>query len=91
VFRNWPTNHLWIEIAIEQHTRNFLGVQELAFVMFSGLFFEFLTPFTLGAHNFLISNLFLTIVCVPDAPRGGVQVFFGHHKELSYPLRSSLP
>jgi hypothetical protein len=68
-----------------------LRVQELAFVMFDGLFFEFLTPFTLGGHNFLVSNPFLTIVSVPDAPIGGVQVFFGHHKQLSYALGSSLP
>jgi hypothetical protein len=59
--------------------------------MLGGLVFDFLTPFTLGAHNFLVSNLFLTIVNVPDAPRGGVQVFFGHHKQLSYLLGSSLP
>jgi hypothetical protein len=43
--------------------------------MFSGLFFfEFLTPFTLGGCNFLISNQFSTIVIVSDAPRRGVQV-----------------
>jgi hypothetical protein len=48
-------------------------------------FFEFLTPFTLGACNFLISNPFLTLVTVSDAPRGGVQVLFGHQKQWSRP------
>ncbi len=32
-------------------------------------FFEFLTPFTLGGHNFLISNPFLTILIVLDVPK----------------------
>jgi hypothetical protein len=44
------------------------------------VFFEFLTPFTLGGHNFLISNPFLTILTVLDAPRGGLQTLFGRHK-----------
>jgi hypothetical protein len=41
-------------------------------------FFEFLTPFILGGLNFLISNLFSTIVNVSNVLRGGVQVWFGH-------------
>ncbi len=53
--------------------------------MFNG-FSEFLTPFTLGDHNFLISNLFLTILSVLDAQRGGLQVLFGHQKQKSLPL-----
>jgi hypothetical protein len=40
------------------------------------VFFEFLTPFTLGGHNFLISHPFLTILDVLDAPREGLQVLF---------------
>jgi len=44
-------------------------------------FLEFLTPFTLGGHNFLISNLFSTILSVLDAPRGGLQVCFAHQKQ----------
>jgi len=51
-----------------------LGVQELVVVCC----FEFLTPLTLGGHNFLISNPFLTIFYALDAPRGGVQHFLGH-------------
>ncbi len=43
------TNHLWTLIATEQHTRNFLGVQGLSEVCY----YEFLTPSTLGTHNFL--------------------------------------
>jgi hypothetical protein len=38
--------------------------------------FEFLTPFTLGANNFLIFNIFSTIFSVLDVPRGGLQVLF---------------
>jgi hypothetical protein len=53
--------------------------------------FEFLTPFTLGGHNFLISNLFLTIVNVSDPSRGGVQVLFKDQKQWSSPLASSCP
>jgi hypothetical protein len=42
--------------------------------MFNGFFFEFLTPFTLEDHNFLIFNLFFMILSVLDATRGGLQV-----------------
>jgi hypothetical protein len=42
------------------------------------LIFEFLTPFSLGGHNFLIFNLFLMIFNVLDVPRGGLQGWFGH-------------
>jgi hypothetical protein len=35
-------------------------------------FFEFLALFTLGGHNFLSSNSFLTIFKVPDVPIGEV-------------------
>jgi len=45
-----------------------LVVQELVVVCR----FEFLTPPTLGGHNFFISNMFLTIFSASDAPRGGV-------------------
>jgi hypothetical protein len=41
------------------------------------VFLEFLTPFTLGGHNFIISNLFSTIVNESNALKGGVQVLFG--------------
>jgi hypothetical protein len=49
------------------------------------VFFEFLTPFTLGDHNFLISNPFSTILIVLDAPRGGLQVWFGHQINRTLP------
>jgi hypothetical protein len=53
--------------------------QELAFVMFGGLFFfELLDPSTLGGCNFLILNLFSMIVTLSDVPRGGIQVSLGH-------------
>jgi len=41
-------------------------------------FFEFLTPFALGVHNFFVSNPFSMILSVLDALRGGLQVLFGH-------------
>jgi hypothetical protein len=67
---------------------NFLGVYELAFVMFNKFFLEFLTPFTLVGNNFNIFNLFSTIFSVLDAPRGGLQVCFAHQKQQSPPLAS---
>jgi hypothetical protein len=63
----------------------------IAFIVFSGLFFYFLTLFTLGGYNFLISIFFLTIVSVSDALKGGVQILFGHQKRRSLPLGSDLP
>jgi len=40
---------------------NFLGVRELVFEMFDGLFLELLTPFTLGGYNFFNFIPFLMI------------------------------
>jgi hypothetical protein len=54
-------------------------------------FFEFLTPFTLGGRNFLISNPFSTIVSVSDASGKGVQVLFGHQKQWNLPLGFGMP
>jgi hypothetical protein len=54
-------------------------------------FFRSWLSLLLGGHNFLISNPFWMIVSVSDAPRGGVQVLFGHQKQRSPPLGSSLP
>jgi hypothetical protein len=54
------------------------------------VFFEFFTLFTVGDHNFLISNLFFTILNVLDAPRGGLQVLFGHQKQQNPPLAAIL-
>jgi hypothetical protein len=57
----------------KQHIRNFVGVWELAFVAFGGLFLKkFLTPFTLRGHNFLNYISFLTIFNALDASIGGV-------------------
>jgi hypothetical protein len=69
-----------------------LGVWELAFVTFDVLFFfELLTSFTLGGHNFIISNSFSTIVNVLNSSRRKVQVLFGHEKQQSLPLLFGLP
>ncbi len=46
-----------------------MGVQEMVVVSC----FEFLTPPTLGGHNFLIFNLFVTIFSALYVPRGGAQ------------------
>jgi hypothetical protein len=51
--------------------------------MFNNLFFEFLTPFILEGHNFLISNLFSIILSVFDVPRGGLQVLCKQQKQHS--------
>jgi hypothetical protein len=40
-------NHLGTLIAIQQHTRN-LGVQKLAFIVFSGLFEKVFDPLYFG-------------------------------------------
>ncbi len=42
------------------------------------VFFEFLTPSTLGGCNFLKSIPFWTMFSLPDAPIRGVQILFGH-------------
>jgi len=55
-------------------------------------FFWVLNSLYFGDCNFLISNLFQTIVNVSDdAPRRGVQVLFEHQKQWSPPFGSSLP
>jgi hypothetical protein len=48
-------------------------------------FFEFLTPFILGAVIFSF-HLFSTIVSVLDARIEGVHILFGHQKERNPPL-----
>jgi hypothetical protein len=48
-------------------------------------FFEYLTPITLGAHNFLILNLFSTIFSVLDAPRGGLEVYLDTRSKKTLP------
>ncbi len=56
----------------------------------SMVFFEFLTPFTLGDHNFLISNPFSTTLIMLNVPRGGLQVLFGHQNQQNPPLAAIL-
>jgi hypothetical protein len=67
---------------VTTHTRNFLDVQELSFVVFDDLCFlkKFLTLFILEGRNILNSILFfLMIFSASDVPiRRGVQVLFGH-------------
>jgi hypothetical protein len=57
-----------------------VGVWEPTFVAFSGLFFEFLTLFTLGGHNFFNFIPFLMIFGALNAPIGKVKILFKHKK-----------
>jgi hypothetical protein len=68
-----------------------LGVWKPTFVVFGGLFFEFLTPSILRGHNFFNSISFFTIFSALDAPIGGVQVLFRRKKKWSPPLGFGLP
>jgi len=52
-------------------------------VCFFDLYFE--------GCNFLIPNMFWTIVSVSDAPRGEVQVLFGHKNKGALPLGLACP
>jgi hypothetical protein len=61
----------------------FLSDREWALYCSVVCFFEFFTPFTLGGHNFLNSNIFLTIFNAPNVPMGEIQVLFGHQKQQS--------
>jgi hypothetical protein len=81
-----PYKHRGILIAIEQHTRNFLGVQELAFAVFGGY-----DTFTLQGHNFLASNLFLTIVRVSNASREGFKFCLETRNNGALPLDLTCP
>jgi hypothetical protein len=70
----------------------FLSVQEPAFVVFSDLFFkEFLTPFTLGGCNFLISNPFSTIVCVQMCQEEGFKFCLNTRNNGALPLDPAYP
>jgi hypothetical protein len=55
-----------------------LGVWELAFVMFDGLFLEFLTPSTLEGCTFFNFIPFFMIFITLNAPIGGLQILFKH-------------
>jgi hypothetical protein len=62
----------------------------MAFVVLNGFFFEFLTPFTLGRHNFLTLILFLITFNLLNAQRGRLQVLFAHQKQKNPPLAAIL-
>jgi hypothetical protein len=80
---NLITFHLSTLIATKQHTYKEIlrcsGTSLCSVQWF--VFFQFLAPFTLGGHNFLISNPFLIIITMSDVPREEVQVLFGHQKQ----------
>jgi hypothetical protein len=59
-------------MAIKQHIRNVLGVQEPSFIAFNGFFFEFLTLSILGGRNFLNYISFLMIFNALNVPLGRV-------------------
>jgi hypothetical protein len=54
-------------------------------------FYEFLTPFTLGAHNIFNFISFLTIFSALEAPIGGVQVLFENKNNGALPLDMACP
>ncbi len=56
-----------------------MGIQELAFV-------AFLTPSTLGGHNFLNFIPFLAIFSALDVPIGWVQIFLDARNNKALPL-----
>jgi hypothetical protein len=60
------------------------------FIFFFWVFDPPPSPLILGGHNFLISYLFSKFLSVLDAPRGGLQVLFGHHKQKNPPLANIL-
>jgi hypothetical protein len=74
-----------------QHTRHFLGVWELAFVVFDGFFFDFLTPSTLGGCNFLNSIMFLTIFSAPHVPISRFKFFLDTRNNGAFPLDPAYP
>jgi hypothetical protein len=84
------TKHLWTLTAIEKHTRNFLGVWEVALQGLVICSLSSRAPFTLGAVDFsiLIHNWWFL---VSDECTGGVQVLFGHQNQQNPPLGSDLP
>jgi hypothetical protein len=68
------TNHLWTLAAPEQHTKNLLGVQESAFVIFGGLFSWVLNPSFLWGNitfSFLIhfQRLLVCLMCQEEGFR----------------------
>ncbi len=85
------TNHLWTLISITQHTRIFWGVWELVFIAFNGLFFEILTPSTLGGHNFLNSILFFMTLNVLEAPIEGFKFCLNTRNNGPVPLDMACP
>jgi hypothetical protein len=85
------TNHLVTLITTKQHTRKLLGVQEPTLVVFSSLFFEFLTPFTLWGCNFLIFSLFSMMVSVWNVPRRGFKFCLDNINNITLPLNLAYP
>jgi hypothetical protein len=85
------TNHLELQLHSKRATyKDFFRCLGTDFGSVWWFFCVVLTPFTLGACNFLISNPFWMIVIVADALQGGIQVLFGHLKHQSPPLGSGL-
>jgi hypothetical protein len=59
------TNHLWTLITTKQHTRNYLGVRESAFVMFDGLFF--LSSGLLGLWGFVTFSFLINFLQLSES------------------------
>jgi hypothetical protein len=54
-------------------------------------FFQVLTPFTLVGHNFLICNLFSTIVSVSNVPREGFKFCLDTRNNIVLPMDPACP
>jgi len=80
-------NNLGTITTIEQHKRKFFGVQELVVVCC----FEFLTPPTLGAHNFLIFNPFSQFLMPQTCQEKGFNIFLDTKNKRALPLNLNYP
>jgi len=66
--------------------KDFFNFLELAFLMFDGFFFELLTPFTLGGHNFLNFIMFLIIFNALEVSIKGIKFCLNTRNNGAFPL-----
>jgi hypothetical protein len=57
------------------------AIKKIRFFQIVKRVFFILTPSTSSEHNFLTSNSFFSIFRAIDAPRGGLHLLCGHHKQ----------
>jgi hypothetical protein len=56
-------------------------VSKLSYKLFDWEFYVKMIPLILGGRNFLASNPFLQIFNAKNAPKEGLHLLFGHHKQ----------